>query len=530
MTPKNPSLINSIESLIQQCEQEPLHLSGAIQNRGALLRTDLNGVVTHFSANLATLTGLSASDVQGKPLPELFCLKQNLNQALSAEAGATLFVSARENPSGTGPLDIRCVRDAAGGLLFEIEPHASSPQINLHTLRKPFIHGRQERVQQEKISAALIAAFRTLTGCDRIMIYRFHEDWSGEVIAEHTAMDFDSYLGLRFPASDIPAIARRLYLLNPCRYIHDVTEPAIPILGHASGCANEPAIDEPAIDLSLTDLRSVSPVHLTYLANMKVGMSFSVPLRVAGQLWGLVACHHGSSKLLTMAVRESCVSLARSYSILLSMLLAETRMQLVEKITLATEILVSDISRSPHFIDNLRANTEKLQSFLNAAGLVGFFDRAVILERAAISEKAGTSDYFCDGQAPSSDEMQCIDLWFTKLDKPIFTTDHLSKFLPEFAGCTAASGLAALQVKTTQGSFRLYWFRKAEPSEVNWAGNPLKQIDESFKSGASPVLTPRRSFEKWVEVRSGFSAPWSDSDRAKLAQLRNAFAHVLVPN
>ena len=78
-----------------------------------------------------------------------------------------------------------------------------------------------------------------------------------------------SYLGLRFPASDIPAIARNLYMINPSRYIYNTEGESVPVV----------ALDEAVIDLTYSGLRSVAPVHVEYLSNMGVKSSFSIPVK-----------------------------------------------------------------------------------------------------------------------------------------------------------------------------------------------------------------------------------------------------------
>jgi light-regulated signal transduction histidine kinase (bacteriophytochrome) len=127
---------------------------------------------------------------------------------------------------------------------------------------------------------------RTLTGFDRVMVYRFDSEWNGEVVAESKREDLESFLGWHYPASDIPAQARRLYTVNWLRFIVDVAYvPSRLVPAYAAG-ASEP------LDMSHSILRSVSPIHIEYLRNMGVQASMSISLVVDGQLAGLIACHH----------------------------------------------------------------------------------------------------------------------------------------------------------------------------------------------------------------------------------------------
>ncbi len=126
-----------------------------------------------------------------------------------------------------------------------------------------------------------------MTGFDRVMVYRFAQDDSGEVIAESTHAGVESFLGLHYPASDIPRQARGLYERNWLRIIPDVEAVPSPI---------QPTLDSAGkpLDLSQSVLRSVSPIHIEYLENMGVRASMSVSILREGRLWGLFACHHNA--------------------------------------------------------------------------------------------------------------------------------------------------------------------------------------------------------------------------------------------
>lgn len=129
---------------------------------------------------------------------------------------------------------------------------------------------------------------QSLTGFDRVMIYRFHADDSGEVIAERVRVGVEPFLGLRYPAEDIPRQARALLIRNPVRLLADVDGPpslVIPQLG---------AMHDP-LDLSMSTLRAHSAMHIEYLQNMGVAATMTVSLVRDGRLWGLISCHHMSA-------------------------------------------------------------------------------------------------------------------------------------------------------------------------------------------------------------------------------------------
>jgi light-regulated signal transduction histidine kinase (bacteriophytochrome) len=108
----------------------------------------------------------------------------------------------------------------------------------------------------------IVNLIRSLTGFDRVMAYRFDANWDGEVIAESHHESAESYYGLHFPASDIPPQARRLYTLNYIRCVADILAEPVPVIPTLNPVSGEP------LDMTYSNLRSFSPVHIEYLKNM----------------------------------------------------------------------------------------------------------------------------------------------------------------------------------------------------------------------------------------------------------------------
>ena len=149
---------------------------------------------------------------------------------------------------------------------------------------------------------------KDIFGYDRVMVYRFDEEWNGEVVAEEKEEPLESWLDLHYPASDIPSQSRKLFLKHKVRIISDVNYEPVPIAPEISPLTNKP------LDLSRSALRGVSPIHIEYLQNMKVGASLTAAIIVNGNLWGLVACHHYSAKFINYYQRETCKFLTQVFS------------------------------------------------------------------------------------------------------------------------------------------------------------------------------------------------------------------------
>jgi light-regulated signal transduction histidine kinase (bacteriophytochrome) len=269
------------------CDREPIHLLGAIQPFGFLLSVNADWVVVRASENTHSHVGLEPGQIVGQPAERcvhaevLHGIRGRLQLAPAPGVVERLF-GQRLTPGGR-LFDI-ALHQSGLETIMEFEPSEKQEASALATLRTVF--NRLERhVNQRDLCRDAARQVRALTGFNRVMIYRFDEDGSGEVVAESAKSGLPSFLGLRYPAADIPAQARTLYERNILRIIVDVD--AVP-------AAIAPALSPEGmpLDLSMSVLRSVSPIHLEYLRNMGVRSSMSISILRGGRLWGLIACHH----------------------------------------------------------------------------------------------------------------------------------------------------------------------------------------------------------------------------------------------
>jgi light-regulated signal transduction histidine kinase (bacteriophytochrome) len=392
-------------------------------------------------------------------------------------------------------IDVQLIR-CQGAVLIELERNDTPAEpITIQSYQRPMMIAPRDTDELTEYHQTLLKAIRDIAGFERIMIYRFQDDWAGEVIAELSTAGTGSYLGLRFPASDIPAIARNLYLVNASRMIPDSAATAVPVIGLTS---------EPP-DMTRSDLRSVSPVHLQYLANMGVGASFSLPVRVSGRLWALVACHHRQPRTLSPDQRNACVMLAGAYALGLTTYLASRRLQMMDSLERRIDGVLEALSDHSDPLDGIEANGQRLIEALDAKG----FAMAV-----------GT-DVVIAGEGPDIDGISIIDQWFLNdCKESVFSTDYLTSIFPAKVEILAAvSGMMAIKARSVRsGWVRFYWFRPAEPQEVAWAGNPNKP---HIENAGVVALSPRRSFERWVETKSGYSRPWLNEEKLVAGKFRN---------
>ena len=343
-----------------------------------------------------------------------------------------------------------------------------------------FVKYMEQTQTLQQLCARIADEVRGLTGYDRVMIYRFDKYYNGEVYAESKRDDLEPFLGLHYPHTDIPVQARQLYIINLLRLIVDVNYQPVPLL----------TIDDKPdknLDLSLSTLRSVSPIHIQYLQNMGVGATLTISLLNKGRLWGLIACHHYSAKYIDHYTRIN------------AQLQAHFLTSQIDVRQMAEEYVVAGI------VNN------SLESLLNNAFVPGRSSLEAIIKHPqliALCNAAGVCIVFNDviyktGLTPSEDIIRGIAEWgCSKHSLSVYST---SKLVDEFAevkdGATAA-GIIFCALSSVNTSC-IIWFNPESLEEVHWAGEPEKAIIKEEKG-----LLPRKSFETWKQVIKCQAREW----------------------
>ncbi|HEU4454810.1 MAG TPA: ATP-binding protein [Longimicrobium sp.] len=507
---------------LTNCDREPIHVPGAVQPHGALLVLRAGDLaVLQASENTGALFGVPAERLLGAPVSLLLG---------DGEAARLREVLERPDPAAANPLrfSVDSERGAAawdgivhvtgGGVVLELEPGAGSDPRSVTAL---YAQVRQAlaRLQSAgtlaELSVAIAEETRRITGLDRVMVYRFDPDWNGEVVAEARAEEIEGFMGMRFPASDIPAQARELYRRNWLRLIADSAyRPAriVPTLNPETG---------KPLDLSGSTLRSVSPIHLEYLRNMEVGASMSVSLLRGGELWGLVACHHATPRYVSYDVRTACEFLGQAFSVQLG--------AIAEIDDRAYELRVSSLGAQ--LLDRTAADEDDWVRALTE-GTPSLADLAAAPGAAVVTSGSCTTV----GETPSAEEILALTAWLSARDADLFHTEHLSRDFPaaeSYAG--VASGLLAAAVSRGRGDY-LLWFRPEVVRTVEWAGNPEKPVRAAAAPPAGaerhadevPTLSPRTSFAAWRETVRGRSAPWHPAEVRGAAELRGRIVEIVL--
>jgi len=487
------------EADLTTCDREPIHIPGSIQPHGVLLVVDRQSlVIEQVAGDTMSLLGIDAEGAIGLQVPAL--LESEAETFVRAQLGTTsAFVAPTMrlgiNPRrGSSPLDLT-IHAIDRTAIIELEParrtmtSAGDPIAQLKTLMAAV----QLTTSVDECCAAAAAAMRAATGFDRAMVYRFLPDGSGVVAAEEASAGLELFLGLHYPASDIPKQARELYRRNWLRAIPNINYIAAPLRPPTNRRTGKP------IDMSHCDLRSVSPIHVEYLRNMGVCSTLSASIICQDQLWGMLVLHHYSPRHVSADLRVACETFAQILSLH------------VQARTLAeTSVLRNDSRRIREALVERLTGATDIGGVLASSDLLGY-----IRATGAVVYLEGHLHFV--GDTPAAPEVLALVEWLNGIKLQMFATEHLSaEYPPARAFAGIASGLLAVGLSRVPRDYVL-WFRPEFGRTVRWAGDPSKPTKVD-RHGAR--LTPRGSFAEWLEVTKLQSEAWSAVDLEAAENLR----------
>lgn len=493
-------------------DREPIHIIGQIQSHGLLLALqELDLTITQASENTQSYFGLPVESLLGQPLSHIFADEtvEHITTLLQdeLETSSPFAVSLRSSilPELASTQDsafLATMHRNEQGVILEVEPLPLGNPIE----STEFYSRLTGALINIKRASSLTELFqnvakevRKMIKFDRVMIYRFDDDHTGIVVAEELRSGLESYLGLRYPAADIPSVARNLFTRKWLRMIPNVAYQPVNLV------SADP--DSAPLDLSLSSLRGVSPCHLEYLHNMGVSASLSIPLIDQNQLWGLVACHHYSPQLVGYETRRVCELFGQLVSVELVLQQERELQNYREQIRRIEEGFRQDLLKYPNRIDMvLKRNQEALLKLVQAQGV------AIALGNQAILV----------GQTPTHEQVQNLLNWLL-IDKKqeVFYTDSLVDEYPAAEPFkNQASGVLAISIMVRHTSYHIIWFRPEQSYTVNWAGNPSEAL--SVTQEGVVRLSPRGSFELWKELVRDHSLPWEPLEIEAAQELRHS--------
>ncbi|MDB4946990.1 MAG: multi-sensor signal transduction histidine kinase [Labilithrix sp.] len=501
---------------ITNCDSEPVHTPGCIQAHGALLvvrPSDLE--ILQISENVHALLGQHPADLLGRPI----------GAALGDEPQARVRRFLDQKRADHGPLYLLTLPAREGAPALDVTVHTADDVavIELEATGRtdgvePDYVGLLQKTVSRLHSATsvgelgriLSAEVRAITGFGRVMIYKFHADGHGEVFAESRDEALAPWLGLHYPAEDIPRPAREIFKRVWCRPVSDVAGALAELVPLAHPVTQAP------LTMTHCALRGPSIMYTEYLRNMGVTAGLTMPIRKGSELWGLIACHdYAGPKHVTYPVRAACEFVAQIASLQLD-----------------------GASEREHVLYRLRVESVHNDLLARAAhdgGLATLFDgRPGMLEGLQAGGAALYEDakWWKVGDAPSDHELDALALYLEgrpelgRTARGVYATDSLPQHYPPAAAfADRASGLLAIALSQGRRNLMM-WFRPETIRVVDWGGDPH---DKPMTSGPhGPRLTPRASFELFRESVRNRSLPWLDVEVDAAARLRVLVMDVIV--
>ena len=495
------------ELAISNCDRAPIHIPGCIQPFGVLITTDQHlEFITHVSSNVGVFFDRDAQDVLGKPLGTL--LSEQLIQHLKDVAVYPTIGSQCERMGAYllnhQNLDISLHRNGSH-FLIELEPFP----LENHTNRTAFTQARlllarlQEKTEPSELMERAVQDLQRATGFDRVMAYKFFPDGAGEVLAEAKSDDLESFLGLRFPALDTPQRVRDIALIMPIRVVADIHAPPAELIAADPGAA--------PLDLSLTQVRAVHPIHLEYLANMGVKSTMILAIIVRQQLWGLFAFHHKSTKLLSPDYRATCDLFGQLFSLKFQQVLEEKRFNTRKRTTSAISQAVQTLANSSNFTQTVKVLGKQLCAMLSADGL------------AVVAQK----EIETYGDVPTFEFIQELIHQVQANPSPdLVLFENLSQLnLSKPTQLGKSAGSLCLGISPNDQVFVIF-FRNEIIYDVRWAGPPEGINIVEGPNGSR--LHPRASFAEYRETVAGQCSPWSVLTTEAALELRTGLMQLAL--
>ena len=507
-----PPATRTVAADLTLCDREPIHLPGTIQPHGFLLAIDDSSWrVRYASTNVRELLDLDAHSMLGRPIDEV--IGRSAERALRQAACDPLFtrravyIDRIARSGGDRPRTFVLIAHRHGGHVIvegEAQP-GDTPSREPHHQLEAFLNQMEATGTVLELVQLAARETRRITGFDRVMVYQFDSDWNGVVIAEDRNETLPSYLDLRFPASDIPRQARELYRINRLRLIASAHYDPVKIVSTRG--------DASALDLSLSTLRSVSPVHLEYMRNMGTGSSMSISLMRSGQLWGLLSCHSWEPRVVPFELRYTCDLLGQVLSLQLTAREHAAALKYRMDLRQLQSVLIAAMAKRDFFAAGLIAESRALLQLTGATGV------AVVAQ----------GEIELQGRTPTKPQVEAIVNWLTSAGREdLFHTDELASVFPEAKEYAwSASGLLAVSISRVHRSFIL-WFRPEVIGTVTWGGDPNKPVENA--SGNALRLHPRKSFETWIETVRGHAEPWQEPEIEAARELRAAVIEIVLQN
>jgi two-component system, chemotaxis family, sensor kinase Cph1 len=516
-------------SLISVAHQS-VHFSGSIQPHGFLLAlSDREFKIVQVSANTREYLGIEPEDLLGQSLDTLLApqLVEAMRQSLKDVDNVSPLNLSIRTPAGERFFDGR-VQRIESVIFLEVEPTISASEasvLSVHALVRQAIAKLQRVSNLTEFLQAIAQKVRQITEFDRVMVYQFDPQGSGAVMAEAKRNDLPSYLGLHYPATDIPESVREWYKHGLLRFIPDLTAPSIELVPTENPNTHRP------LDLTLAMLRGVDPCCVKYHQNMGVAAILVIALLHKQTLWGLISCHHQTPKHIPYTIRAACELLGQFVSSELASKVNDEELDYIVKLKSLQSEFVDSISQVDDLKEALIEPAPRLLELVSAEGAAVCLEDEITLVGATptVEQVRALIEWAETQVSPSTQNDNPVNetAFATPFHKDaLFYTDSLPKLYPMAEPFKeTASGVLLLRISKVR-HYYILWFRPEVLKTVNWAGNPNASI--TVEADGSVTLSPRQSFAQWQETVRLTSLPWKTCELENALDLRSAIVGIVL--
>lgn len=487
------------------CGKQPLHNTNQIQPHAALIVLDRDTLnIVQVSENVSKLVDIAPEDLLGQSSESIFT-SECYNEIRSWSNDWTRQRHLQKiyfSQNGISAGYIAHIDEKDDQLMFEIYLSDTIPNNNnsyIDSLQNVKILMAALDAETSLVDVCKVAAteIKKLSGFDKVMIYCFDEDWNGSVLAEAKEPSMEAYLGLKFPASDIPKPARELYLRNPFRFIPNREYSPVKLIPQINPGTHT------LTNLSDCKARSVATVHLEYLRNMNVMASMSTRIIYREKLWGLISCHHREPKYLNFEETAIFEFISNILSARISSILHKISDENTYELNNHFNVISDQSKVFPDLMKLFSYNAENILRLLSADG-------AAICWNNQIQTR---------GVTPEKEEVLQLRNWLR--EKNINKTLHLTSLsvaYPEAESyAEVSSGFVALPIEPEAGNYVMA-FRREAVQQVKWGGNPHEALN--FE-GNTKNYHPRNSFEVWKQTVKKTSPAWTTDELVVVEKFRN---------
>ena len=491
--------MNINNEIFTECDKEPIHLLSKIKPHGFVIVVDVKSLnIVQLSDNTHKFIEKDLTDILDESLNNLF------NPSFVMEINNTL--KTKKSHSFRTHINDRSffctVHFKEDHLIVEFEQLIEHYTYEIEDIIEKILTNCSFKLEYIELLTNITRIIQDISGFDRVMLYKFDEHYNGEVIAQSTKTMHEDFLGHHFPASDIPAQARQLYVKNRFRVIENVNDEPASIIPTIN------PINKTILDMSFCHLRSVSSMHIEYLKNMNVTSSMSISIIIENRLWGLVACHDTKPNLIPMEYYKHYDLISKLLSIQIEQKerldLYEQKLQMKFKRELYSQTLSNNLHKD--FLENVELGMQNLSKIIDCDDCILIFeDKSISSDHLLVKTQLAALHQIIQDNAQE-------DIFVSNTLGNDFA--HLNKFSKKLGG------MLGVKLNNSSNNY-LIFVRLEQIYTKKWAGDIHKKIE--YKNG-KPIIAPRSSFESWKEVVKGTSKRFSQEEIHTAEQLAKSIA------